>query len=367
MEVGILQIMQSFAYQGVDDGQVYDEELRLAVLADELGYDHCWVVEHHFEDYSFCPDNFVYLAHLAGRTRRIGLATGAVIVPWNAQPLRVAEKAALLDHLSGGRLILGLGRGLSRREFGQFGIPMDESRERFDEAAPMILAALESGVMEAHEGKHYRQPRASIRPRPFKSFVGRTTQVAMSPDSVEEAAALGVQMMAFNYKPKETQKAEYEQYRRSFRARHGGEPRPLLLTEMTVCDSDAGRAREHAERYVAGYCLSVMHHYEMMGEHYASAKGYASYGAAAAAMREAGLEKIVEAYVAQQIWGTPDQMLRRFEERRAFLGDTGVLACFRFAGMPYDVAERSCRLFAREVMPVLKSWETGAQAVRAAG
>src|SRR5271154_1616964 len=201
MEIGMVQILAGFGLQGVSDQQVYDEEVRQAVLADELGYDHVWVVEHHFEDYSFCPDNFVYLAHVAALTKRIRLATGAVIIPWNIQPLRVAEKAALLDTLSGGRAILGIGRGLSRREFNQFGIAMDESRERFDEAAPMILDALETGVMEEHHGKYFNQPRAMIRPKPVRSFRDRSAQVAMSPDSALEAAKLGVQMMAFNYKP----------------------------------------------------------------------------------------------------------------------------------------------------------------------
>ena len=97
METGIIQIMSSFGLQDFSDQQVYDEEVRQAVLADELGFDQLWVVEHHFEDYAFCPDNFVYLAHIAGQTQRIRLATGAVILPWNIQPLRVAEKAALLD------------------------------------------------------------------------------------------------------------------------------------------------------------------------------------------------------------------------------------------------------------------------------
>ena len=113
---------------------MYKEELELALRADELGFDSIGIVEHHFEDYSFCPDNFVYLAHLAGITKNAKLMTGAVIVPWN-DPLRVAEKAALLDEISDGRLILGLGRGLSRREYDQFGINMDESRDRFHEAA----------------------------------------------------------------------------------------------------------------------------------------------------------------------------------------------------------------------------------------
>jgi alkanesulfonate monooxygenase SsuD/methylene tetrahydromethanopterin reductase-like flavin-dependent oxidoreductase (luciferase family) len=366
MEIGMVQVMQSFGYDDITDAQVYDEEIKLAVLADELGYDHVWVVEHHFEDYSFCPDNFVYLAHLAARTKRIGLATGAVIVPWNAQPLRVAEKAALLDQLAGGRAILGIGRGLSKREFDQFGMAMDDSRERFDEAAPLILEALETGIFPEHRGKHFENPAAPLRPRPTASWKHRTTQVAMSPDSAEQAAKLGAQMMAFNYKPPAQQKQECDEYKALFRKyQHGREPRPPLLTDMSVCDSDPKRARENAEKYCAGYCLSVLHHYEMMGEHYKHVKGYKAYGDAVDAMRAAGKEGVARAYVEQQVWGTPDQMLRKFEERWQLMGPYGVLCSFRFAGMPFEVAERSIKLFAKEVLPVLRTW-TAEQPPRAA-
>jgi hypothetical protein len=122
MEIGIAQLLPGFAYDNLTDAQLYNDEIALAIAADELGYDHLWAVEHHFEDYSLCPDNFVYLAHLAAVTKRIKLATGVTILPWNLQPLRVAEKMAMLDVLSKGRAILGLGRGLARREFDTFGI-----------------------------------------------------------------------------------------------------------------------------------------------------------------------------------------------------------------------------------------------------
>ena len=360
MEVGIAQLIASFGYPGMSDQEVYAEELRVAMLGEELGYDHIFCVEHHFEDYSFCPDNFVYLAHLAAKTKRIKLATGAVILPWNAQPLRVAEKAALLDTLSEGRAILGIGRGLSRREFEPLGIPMEESRERFDEAAPMILEALETGVMEEHHGRYYDQPRAVLRPKPFKTFRDRTTQVAMSADSALVAAQLGVQMMAFNYKTPEAMKDDIELYRGEFRRVHQCEPRPVLLTEMSICDTDAARARVNAEKYVATYLHSVLHHYEMMGEHFKDAKGYETYALGADALRAASMEDKAQAYIEGQIWGTPDHMLRRYEERKKYLGDTGALFIFRFGGAPMDVVERSMRLIATEVLPVLRSWATPA-------
>lgn len=358
MEIGIVQVMQSYLFEGITDGEVYAQELRCAELAEELDFDHLWVVEHHFEDYSFCPDNFVYLAHVAAKTKRIKLASGASIVPWNTQPLRIAEKAALLDQLSGGRAILGLGRGLSRREFDRFGIAMDESRDRFDEASPLIVEALETGWFPEHDGKFFKQPKAPLRPAPHSNEWRKTrlTQVAMSPDSAEQAARLGAQMMAFNYKAPDKQKQEIDDYKALFRTLHGYEPRPALLTEMTIVDHDAKRARAHAEKYVAGYCASVLHHYEMLGDHYKDAKGYKAYGDAVDMMKALGKDGIAKAYVEQQIWGTPDQMLRKFEERWDHFGAYGVLACFRFAGTPMEVVERSMRLFASEVMPVLRTW-----------
>ena len=359
MQIGMEQVFQSWGYDNITDAEVYDEELELALMADQLGIDELWVVEHHFEDYSFCPDNFVYLAHVAALTKQIKLATGAVIVPWNAQPLRVAEKAALLDQLSGGRFLLGLGRGLSRREYNQFGISMDDARGRFDEAAPMIINALETGVMEEHHGKYFDQPRAVIRPKP-KSFKGRIKQVAMSPDSVEEAAQLGAQIMQFTYKPIEVHKQEIAAYTAAFR-KHQGRPAPIpIMTDITVCDTNADRAAENAHKYIRNYLLSVMHHYEMMGEHFKHAKGYEAYGDAATAMQTMGLEAVCEGYVNGQVWGTPQQMLEGFEKRRQVIGDFDILMIPRFAGMPFEVAKRTLKVFAEEVVPELKSWDTRA-------
>lgn len=359
MQIGIEQIMQSWGYGDISDGQVYDEELKLAVQADELGYDELWVVEHHFEDYSFCPDNFVYLAHVAALTKQIRLATGAVILPWNVQPLRVAEKAALLDHLSGGRFILGFGRGLSRREYGQFGISMDESRERFDEAADMILNALETGVMEEHHGKYFDQPRAVIRPKP-RSFKGRIKQVAMSSDSGQEAALIGAQMMQFTYKPIEVHAEEIKAYATAYRQHHG-EPAPIpIMTDITLCDANADRVAELGRKYIVDYLLSVMHHYEMMGEHFKDAKGYEEYGETATAMQQMGIEAIAEDYLKNQVWGTPQQMLEGFEARRRAIGDFDILLVTRFAGMPFEVCQRTHEVFAKEVMPELRSWDTAA-------
>src|SRR5207237_10256248 len=106
-------------------------------------------------------------------------------------PRGVAEEVAMLDNISGGRLILGLGRGAGKVEFDGFRLSMDESRQRFVESAEMLLRGLETGHCE-YDGTFVKQPRAAIRPAPFKSFRGRTYPAAVPPDSLPVMARLGI-------------------------------------------------------------------------------------------------------------------------------------------------------------------------------
>jgi alkanesulfonate monooxygenase SsuD/methylene tetrahydromethanopterin reductase-like flavin-dependent oxidoreductase (luciferase family) len=350
MRVGVQMIFQSWGYEGrVSDARVVAEEIRLGELADELGFHALWPVEHHFHDYAFCPDNTVFLANMAARTKRILLGTGAVILPWNT-PLRVAEKIALLDHLADGRVLFGMGRGLARREYAGFGIPMGESRDRFDESARMVLDALETGVIEG-QGPHFPQPRTPIRPAPARSFRGRTYCVAMSPDSVVAAADLGARMVMFSQQPWENQATSVAAYRERVTSVHGREPDPPMVCDFVYCDPDAARAEDAAHRYIAGYLASVMEHYELQSDHFKQAKGYESYGSAVDMMRAIGLDQLCEMYLGVNVWGTPDQILERLQARREVVGDHDLTCCFRFAGLPYDDAEASMRLFAAEVLP----------------
>ena len=354
MRVGVQMVFQSWGYQGrLTDGEVIAEEIRLGELAEELGFHALWPVEHHFDDYSFCPDNTVFLANMAARTRRIMLGTGAVILPWN-DPLRVAEKIALLDHVSNGRVLFGMGRGLARCEYAGFGIPMDESRDRFDESARMVLSALETGFIEGG-GPFFPQPRIPIRPAPARSFRDRTYCVAMSPDSVLAAADLGARMVMFSQRPWEHQAASVSTYRDRFVDLHGAEPGPPVVCDFVYCDADAGRAEDFAHRYIAGYLTSVMEHYELESDHFKHAKGYESYGNAVDLLKAIGLDKLCEMYLRVNVWGTPDQIVDRLRARREVIGDHDLTCCFRYAGLPYEQAEASMRLFATRVLPLVQT------------
>jgi alkanesulfonate monooxygenase SsuD/methylene tetrahydromethanopterin reductase-like flavin-dependent oxidoreductase (luciferase family) len=355
MDVGIQTLFSSHGWDDITDGQVVAEDTALALLADELGFDVVWAVEHHFYDYSFCPDNTVWLANIAGRTSRVDVGTAAVIMPWN-EPLRVAEKIALLDHLAGGRLRFGMGRGLSRREYSHFaGIEMDESRGRFDEGATMVQQALETGFIEG-EGPFYPQPRTPIRPRPERTFMGRTYAVATSDDSIEAAARLKASMVMFADRRWETRLPSIEKWRAMYREFHNEEPPPPLICDFVYCNADPAAAADKGPAYIATYLESVLEHYEVMGDHFEGMKGYEAYAGAAGALRRMGASGFLEGFLSATAHGTPEQVIERYRERRELLGDFEAAPAFRFGGIPVAEAEASMRLFAAEVLPELKRW-----------
>ncbi|HET6183276.1 MAG TPA: LLM class flavin-dependent oxidoreductase [Acetobacteraceae bacterium] len=359
MDVGLQMIFSTYGWPGMRDSEAWQEEIRLARLADELGFDVLWCVEHHFTDYSFCPDNTQLLAYLAAVCPRADLGTAAVILPWN-DPLRVAEKISALDLLSGGRVRFGMGRGLARREFAAFRGEMNNSREQFDEASAMILGALRTGFIEG-SGKFYPQPRVEIRPRPERSFEGRIYAVASSEDSIEAAARLKARMVLFADRPWPMRLPGIARYRELFRALHGVAAPPVLTADQCVCAATDAEARELAERHMPVFVDSNLEHYELMSTHFDTAKGYDSYAKKSKIVRETGRDGLVAALMQAAVFGSPETMLRAYEERRRNVGDFELASSFRFGGIPYAKAEASMRLFGKEVLPVLQAWETEAR------
>jgi alkanesulfonate monooxygenase SsuD/methylene tetrahydromethanopterin reductase-like flavin-dependent oxidoreductase (luciferase family) len=282
------------------------------------------------------------------------LGTAAIILPWN-DPLRVAEKIAMLDLLANGRFRLGLGRGLARREFAAFRGTMDDSREKFDEASTMILDALRTGFIEG-TGKHFPQPSIEIRPRPDRSFAGRTYAVASSDDSIDAAARLKARMLMFADRPWPQRLPGIQRYRELFRKYNGEDAPPPVTADQCICAATAAEAEDLAERHMASFVDSNLEHYELMSTHFATAKGYDAYAKKSELARSAGRDGLVTALLQVAVRGTPDQVLRAYEARRALLGDFELNSSFRFGGIPFAKAEASLRLFAKEVLPVLKSW-----------
>jgi alkanesulfonate monooxygenase SsuD/methylene tetrahydromethanopterin reductase-like flavin-dependent oxidoreductase (luciferase family) len=218
----------------------------------------------------------------------------------------------------------------------------------------MVMAALESGWIEG-DGPYYPQARTPIRPAPAAGFRDRFYCVAMSPDSVLAAADLGARMVVFSQRAWEDQAEAMATYRERFAAAHGRAPGPPVTCDFVYCDTDPARAEDKAHEHIAGYLTSVMQHYELASDHFKEAAGYEAYGNAVDLLRAIGLERMCEMYLGVQAWGTPDQVLERLLARREVIGDFDLTACFRYAGLPIEDAERSMRTFAAEVLPALRT------------
>jgi alkanesulfonate monooxygenase SsuD/methylene tetrahydromethanopterin reductase-like flavin-dependent oxidoreductase (luciferase family) len=357
MHVGMAVIFQG---TDRDDRDVYKNELRFVDLAEPLGFESIWGVEHHFTDYTMCPDVLQFLSYCAGRTENIQLGSMVVVLPWH-KPIRVAEQVSVLDNLCNGRLIFGIGRGLGRVEFEGLGVDQEESRERFVEAAQMILEGLETGVCE-FDGKFVKQTRREIRPRPFKSFRGRTYAAAVSPESSEIMARLGIGILIIPQKPWEQVAEELNNYRTIYRDVIGADAPPPVCAGWTLCDNDPDRARELAYEYIGGYWKTVLDHYELVGDHLTKMKGYENYGRVQELVSApGGADAMTEFFLSLQVWGTPEQCYERILDIRRRTGAESFTGVFSYAGMPYDIAEANMRLFAKEVMPELKKLEPAEQ------
>jgi alkanesulfonate monooxygenase SsuD/methylene tetrahydromethanopterin reductase-like flavin-dependent oxidoreductase (luciferase family) len=355
MQVGMAVVFQN-PEDRLSDREVYQQEIRLGELAEPLGFESIWGVEHHFTDYTMCPDVLQYLTYFAAKTEKIKLGSMVVVLPWH-DPLRVAEQVAVLDHLSNGRLILGLGRGLGRVEFDGFRLKMEDSRGIFVESAKMLIEGLERGYCE-FDGEHIHQPRVDIRPRPFKSFKGRTFAAAVSPESSQIMAQLGIGILIIPQKPWEVVAGELASYREVYEAVNGTEAPPPIASGWVFCDESEDRAREMAHRYIGGYWQTVLKHYELRGDHLSAIRGYESYARMQEIASEAGGEEaMIQFFMSLQIFGTPEQCYEKVVDVQKRIGGNAFNGVFSYAGMPYDEAERNMRLFASSVMPELKKFE----------
>lgn len=358
MHVGMSTFFQNLT--DISDAEVYRHELGMADRAEPFGFDSIWAAEHHFSGYTMCPNVAQFLTYMAGRTKKVRLGSMVMVLPWH-HPVRVAEEFSVLDQVSGGRAVLGIGRGLGRIEFEGLGVDMNESRERFVEYSEAVLKALHTGEME-YDGTHLKQPKIAIRPAPVVSFRGRTYASAVSPESAKIMAKLGVGILIIAQKPWDKTVAELDNYRELYRELNNGAeaPKPLMVT-FTACHEDESVANEMQLKYLRRYSRSALDHYEFSNKNLANVKGYEYYGALASSIEKRGIDAFVNFLADLQVWGTPDQVLERQMEYREKVDGAGFINIFSFGGMPHEMARNSMDLYARSVLPKLKAVDVGCE------
>lgn len=197
-----------------DEERLFHEALDQVVLADKLGFDHAWEVEHHFlDEYSHSSAPEVFLSAAAARTKNIRVGHGIrQVIPNYNHPARTAEGLATLDIISRGRLDFGIGEGATRLELGGFHIPAKEKRAMAIEAAEQIANMMVLDPYPGFESEHFSMPCRNVLPKPVQKPHPPMWMACTNRDTIKVAAQLGVGALAFSFIDPDEAKAWSEIY-----------------------------------------------------------------------------------------------------------------------------------------------------------
>jgi alkanesulfonate monooxygenase SsuD/methylene tetrahydromethanopterin reductase-like flavin-dependent oxidoreductase (luciferase family) len=340
-----INFFPSFRAEDSSTADFYDQSIRLAVRAEELGYHSVKTVEHSFYDYGgHSPNPCVFLSAIAARTRRIRLVTGAVIPAFH-HPAHLGGDLAMLDNMSRGRLDAGFGRAFLPKEFEVYGVPMAESRARFEEAIGMIRRLWTEESVTA-KGNYWNledvrlMPRVVQKPHPPVWIAAISTE-----ESFLYAARNGFNLMIVPYAGKPGQLQEFvKAYRQQFAGK--GQPQVQVAQFCYVAEK-----REEAMRGFDRICKRYL---QTFADAVVSWKGrnesdYPGYDKMVASILATTPEKILAqggAFV-----GTPDDVAQQVQQCIDNFGPVEPSMQISFGGSKDDEAFRTLELMAAKVFP----------------
>ncbi len=234
-----------------DEHKLYQNALQEIELADRLGYDHAWQVEHHFlEEYSHSPSPESFLAAASQRTKNIRLGHGIMQLTTN-HPARVAEKVATLDLLSNGRCEFGMGESASITELEPFNVDFDNKREIFEEAVQAILPMFGPGASE-HHGKYFNMPLRTVVPKPMQKPHPPLWVACSQLDTLAKCGEWGMGALGFQFVSADAAHAWVHAYYNAFVKRqkkladYRANPN-IALVSFFMCAKTDEEARARAE------------------------------------------------------------------------------------------------------------------------
>ena len=341
----------------VPDAKNMDDTLYMGELVEPLGYDSIWATEHYGSAYSMQPNPLQYLAYWAGRTNRVDVGTAVIVAPW-WNPVRLASEISMLDLLlKGRRLHLGIGRGIAPHEYASLGYPIEKSHKYFYDVINAIKASDGAERFE-FQGEIYDIPPTTIRPQArHKGELTKDIKVAFTTEASAQLAAengLGQMFVAGDDVDEMISKVQ-----RFNKIRKGlGLPpdQPTTLLWMYCAETEA--EAEEGWTYFHNQLTAAQHHYfEWNNPGYEGIHGYEEYlkrQNADIGTADAGLA----ARRATQPIGTPDKIIERIKKLQQTISLEKVVLHVFYGGMPRDKAEKSLRLFAKEVLPEVQSMAT---------
>lgn len=323
-------------------GQLYEDRLRLLQEADAAGF-YCYhLAEHHATPLGMAPSPSVFLAAAAQRTRRIRLGPLVFLLPLYS-PLRLLGEICMLDHLSGGRLELGVGRGVSPYEVGYHGFDPARTRPMFQEALEVLVAGMTSARLN-YRGEHYRYDDVPMELAPLQRPYPPLWYATSNVDSVSWAASQNMHLVGLG--PAEAYRAFVEKYRAVWPQHrddphrlnpHIATPRIGINRQVVVADTDKEAeaiARAAHPRWAASFVKLWADHGDTT---------YAQRVNLEAALRHETI-----------LVGSPERVRDQVARLVDATGANYVIGCFAWGDLTPEQSLRSLRLFAEQVMPAFQ-------------
>ena len=329
---------------GLTQAEAFEESFSQVEVAEKLGIDSIWLAELHFSpERSVLASPLIIASAIAARTSRIRVGLAVQVLPLSS-PLRIAEEAATVDHISKGRFDFGIGRSGLTKFYKGYNVPYSESRGRFLEALDIIMKAW-CEEQFSYEGEYYSFHDVNLVPKPYQKPYPPTRVAVASADTYSLMGSQGypIFISATTETPQLLERLEmYRQARRE--AGYSG-PDDIALRIPTYVAETAQKARSEPE-------ASTMHAIQ-----YAAGELIGSAASQETVERIKHMASVPYDDILRQrvLYGTPDYVVERLQEYEEKLGISGVVLEMNYGGrIPYDRVVNSIRLLAEEVAPKLK-------------
>jgi alkanesulfonate monooxygenase SsuD/methylene tetrahydromethanopterin reductase-like flavin-dependent oxidoreductase (luciferase family) len=364
MKVGLIYEIESIKpHAPGHEYRVFWETMEQIELADRLGFDSVWTVEHHFlNEFSYCSAPEVFLACVSQRTRNIRIGHGVVVLPFN-HPVRVAERIGVLDIMSNGRVEFGTGRATTMEELTGFGVPPEDTRPRWAEAVEAIPRMWREDPFSMH-GRYWTvDPPVSVLPKPIQKPHPPMWVAATNPNTFLLAAERGLGVLCF------TLGVELDEVRKRvqlYRERIAtASPVGLTVNNqvsmniMGLFGDDPRKTEEIAREAVLWY---VRRGFELVSSvaHAAPKDGSYEYLSTASRYDPAEITRDYYHFLKEAdlvAVGAPSEALRVAHRYRE-AGADQLLFFLQYGRIPHECVLRSIELLGRDVLPELHSWKT---------
>ena len=330
--------------RGASQAEAFDESFAQVTEAEQMGFDTVWLAEHHFSpERAVLASPMVIASAIAARTERIRTGLAVQVLPLT-NPLRVAEEAATVDHISKGRFDFGIGRSGLTKYYQGYNVPYSESRSRFLEALDIIMKAWREDSF-SHEGEYHSFHGVTVTPKPFQQPHPPVRVAVAGEDTFPLVGEMGHPIFISANTPRDALKERLAAYRKKLSGSRAAGVPDIAIRVPVYCAETTEQAQEEprssalsAIQYAASELIQTAANPEI-----------------AERMKRIAAAPYEQVLQERVVFGTPAEIVDTFKGYQEDLGVTGVVLEVNYGGqIPADQVVKSLRLISNEVMPRFK-------------